>query len=153
MDRATIEEYVFGSILLLSNKMQVWGDEILEDLTLKQWFLLVLISKMDSLNPTINEVSSFSGTSRQNTRKILEQLEQKKFVRIKKSKTDSRALNVTLLNKTHEFFNQFDKKGKEKLNHLFLNVSDEELLNAHKMFDKLHVFFGNPTLNEKESNK
>jgi hypothetical protein len=46
MDRTATEEYIFGSILLLSNKMQVWGDAILSDLTLKQWFLLILISNM-----------------------------------------------------------------------------------------------------------
>lgn len=148
MERTKIEEYVFGSILLLANKIQIWGDNKLEDLTLKQWFLLILILKMDSSNPTIKEVSDFTGTSRQNTKKILEQLDEKKYVRIKKSKTDARALNVSILKKTNDFFAKNDKKGTEIVNQLFTNISDEELVNTQKLFDKLHGFFGNPTLLE-----
>jgi len=148
MNRTEIEEYVFGSILLLANKMQIWGDKILEDLTLKQWFLLMLISKMKKINPTINEVSEFTGTSRQNVKKLLEQLEEKKYLKIKKSKTDARALNVSLLKKTYDYFNENEKKCKIAVNDLFSDITDDELSFTIKTFDKLHVFFGNSTIKE-----
>jgi DNA-binding MarR family transcriptional regulator len=95
MDRTAREEYIFGSILFLSNKIQAWGDNILSGLTLKQWFLLMLISKMENKNPTINEITEFTGTSRQNIKKMIEHLDRKKYHKIKKSKTDARALNVS----------------------------------------------------------
>ena len=142
MDRTAREEYIFGSILLLSNKIQVWGDNILSDLTLKQWFLLLLISKMENKNPTINEISDFSGTSRQNIKKMLEHLDRKKYLKIKKSKTDARALNVSLSKKTHDYFADNEKKGAEALISLFSEITEEELNVTCKTLEKLLVFFG-----------
>ena len=96
MDRTSREGHVFGSILLLANKLQSWGDGLFDELTLKQWFLLLMISKIKIQNPTIKEIADFTRTSRQNTKKMLEQLEKKGFVHINQSEVDARALNVSL---------------------------------------------------------
>jgi DNA-binding MarR family transcriptional regulator len=146
MDRTATEEYVFGSILLLSNKIQVWGDNIISDLTLKQWFLLILISKMENKNPTLNEISEFTGTSRQNIKKMLGHLDEKKYLKIKKSKTDARALNVSLLKKTFDYFNDNEIKGMEAVNLLFSKITDEELSITCRTLEKLLLFLGNQLL-------
>jgi len=148
MDRTAMEEYIFGSILLLANKMQIWGDTIIPDLTLKQWFLLLLISKMGTKTPTINEIAEFSGTSRQNVRKMLEQLDKKKYVKIKESRTDARALGVSLLKKTYEYFAENEKNCAEAVNVLFSEITGEELSITIKTLNKLLVFFGNTPLEE-----
>ena len=142
MDRTAREEYVFGSILLLSNKIQIWGDNIIPDLTLKQWFLLILISKMENKNPTLNEISEFTGTSRQNVKKMLEHLDGKKYLKIKKSKTDARALNVSLLKKTYDYFDDNEIKGAQAVNSLFSEITNEELSATCKTLEKLLLFFG-----------
>jgi len=146
MDRTASEEYVFGSILLLSNKIQVWGDNILTDLTLKQWFLLMLISKMENNNLTLNKISEFSGTSRQNVKKLLEHLDKKKYLKIKRSRKDARALNVSLLKKTYYYFKNNEIKGAESVNSLFFNITNKELSITCKTLEKLLLFFGNPPL-------
>jgi DNA-binding MarR family transcriptional regulator len=148
MDRTAIEEYVFGSILLLSNKIQVWGDNIISDLTLKQWFLLALISKMENKNPTLNEISEFTGTSRQNVKKMLEHLDEKKYLKMKKSKVDARALNVSLLKKTYDYFNDNEENGAKAINSLFSEITDEDLNITYKTLEKLLTFLGNPLLEE-----
>lgn len=127
MNRTLKEEYIFGSILLLSNKLQIWGDGILSDITLKQWFLLLLISKMDDKEPTVKEISDFTGTSRQNVKKMLSVLENKEYVAITKSDIDARALKVELTNKTYEYFSGFEKTGNEAIHTLFTNSTDQEL--------------------------
>jgi len=148
MDRTAAEEYIFGSVLLLSNKMQVWGDSIISGLTLKQWFLLMLISKMEKKNPTLNEITEFTGTSRQNIKKMLEHLDGKKYLKIKKSKTDARALNVSLSKKTYDYFADNEKKGAEAVASLFSEITNEELSVTCKTLAKLLVFFGNLPLEE-----
>jgi DNA-binding MarR family transcriptional regulator len=137
-----MEEYVFGSILLLANKMQVWGNGILDDLTMKQWFLLVLISKMGKKNPTIMEIADFTGTSRQNAKKLLEQMEKKGYVSIKSSKTDARALNVALLKKAYKYFEDNDDKSTEVVNDFFSEITDSELCITKQTLEKLLFFFG-----------
>lgn len=141
MIRTNMEEYAFGMILLLANKFQIWGDSLLPDITIKQWFLLILTSKMNKQMPTITEIADFTGTSRQNTKKILEQLAKKKFVSIKKSKTDERALNVMLSQKTFDYFSANDKTAADNVNKLFFCISDEELNTTVKTLEKLLSFF------------
>ena len=46
MDRTENEEYIIGCICLLSNKIIKFGDQMLPDITFRQWFLLLMISKM-----------------------------------------------------------------------------------------------------------
>jgi DNA-binding MarR family transcriptional regulator len=126
--------------LLLANKLQIWGDGILEDITLKQWFLLMLISKM-AQKPTIKEIADFSGTSRQNTKKMLEQLAKKNYIRINKSKTDDRALNVVLTKKTYSFFADNEKKTNDSLRTLFTEIHDDELVITEKTLEKILAVF------------
>ena len=137
MARTNNEEYFFGSILLLANKLQVWGDDLLDDITLKQWFLLMLISKMENKNPTVKEVTKFIGTSRQNVKKMLEYLATEGYVKLCKSQTDARALNVCLTQKTFEYFRANEQKGADAVNGLFSKVSDNELEAAIHVTDKL----------------
>ena len=99
MDMIEKEEYIIGSISLISNKITLFGDTILQDITFKQWFLLLMISKMKIQDKNINSIAEFVGTTRQNTKKMLVSLESKGYVNIKKSKSDARALNVELTKK------------------------------------------------------
>lgn len=148
MNRTDNEEYVFGSILLLANKFQIWGDNMLDDLTMKQWFLLMLISKMSIQNPTIKEVADFTGTSRQNVKKMLEHLEKKEYVSISKSEKDARALDVTLSRKTFEYFIANEKESAEAVNALFSAITDDELSITIQTLEKLLIVLGNPPLEE-----
>jgi len=148
MDRKDREKYVFGSILLLANKLQNWGDGVVEDISMKQWLLVMLISKMGTENPTLKEVADFSGTSRQNVKKILEQLEKKGYVKIVKSGIDARALNVSLTKKTYDYFEAHAEKGDKAVNTLFSEIMDDELITTSRTLEKLLVLFGNPPLEE-----
>ena len=141
MDRTLQEEFVFGAILHLANKFQIWGNSIIEDMTIKQWFLLILISKMNVKNPTIKEIADFSGSTRQNTKKILEQLEKKDYVKITGSETDERALNVKLSEKTWKYFTANEKKAADSVNTLFANITDKELTYTYKTLEKLLIMF------------
>ena len=80
--------------------------------------------------------------------KRLEQLHKKKYIKIQGSKTDSRALNVSLLKKTFDYFKENEKKGAEAANQMFSEITDEEISIAKQTFDKLHIFFGNKKLEE-----
>jgi len=141
VDRTNQEEYVFGAILHLANKLQMWGDGIIEDITIKQWFLLLLVSKMNIKNPTVKEIADFTGSTRQNTKKILEQLEKKEYVKIIGSKTDERALNVKLTEKTWKYFKANEKKAADSVNKLFTNITDKELIHTCKTLEKLLKVF------------
>ena len=126
------------SILLLANKLQVIGDRILPDLTLKQWFLLLMISKMDADEKSVNTISSFIGSTRQNVKKMLSHLEFKGFILIHKSQKDSRALNVELTKKSYQYFTDNANNAAKKVNSLFSGFSDKEIDTVKNFLEKFH---------------
>ena len=120
-------EYLFGSIFLLSNKLQALGDGYLEEVTLKQWLLLIMIHVMDRDQPSVTEVADFMGGTRQNVRKMLEVLEGKSFVTLSANSLDRRTLSVALTPKTEQLFVRFQAKGDAFLDRLFDGIPPEDL--------------------------
>jgi DNA-binding MarR family transcriptional regulator len=148
MDRVYKAEIIFGSILLLASKFQIWGDGVIKEPTLKQWFLLMLISKMDKATPSVKEISDFSGTSRQNVKQILEHLESKGYVSIEKSDKDARALTVTLTQQTYDFFEANAEKSAEAIRALFSEITDDELDVSVRLLGKLLTKLGHNPMEE-----
>ena len=120
-------EYLFGSIFLLSNKLQALGDGYLKKVTLKQWLLLIMIHVMDRDQPSVTEVADFMGGTRQNVRKMLEVLEGKSFVTLSANSLDRRTLSVSLTPKTEQLFVRFLAKGDAFLDRLFDGIPPEDL--------------------------
>lgn len=131
------EQYIFGSILLLSNKLQFVGDSLLEELTLKQWHLLMMISKMNVTKPTLNEVAHFTGTTRQNVRKMLSPLESKGFLRIEKSSTDNRAITIELTHRTFDYFIKYEQYAVDVTNTLFKDIHIQDLSATIRVLNQL----------------
>ena len=120
-------EYLFGSIFLLANRLQTLGDGYLEEVTLKQWLLLIMIHVMDRDQPSVTEVADFMGGTRQNVRKMLEVLEGKSFVTLSANSLDRRTLSVSLTPKTEQLFVRFQAKGDAFLDRLFDGIPPEDL--------------------------
>lgn len=127
MSRTENEEYIIGSVSLISNKIMKFGDSIFPDITYRQWFLLMMISKMESQEKSINSIAEFVGTTRQNVKKMLVPLEKKGYVIIAKSSSDARALRVELAEKTYQYFSENDEPTIRETNKMFSTFSDEEI--------------------------
>lgn len=131
------KEYLFGSIFLLSNKLQALGDSYLEEVTVKQWFLLVMIHQLETEQPSITEVAAWIGSTRQNVRKMLEVLAAKGYVQLAVNPQDKRNLSVSLTEKTYGFFTRFDDKGTAFLEQFFVGIPAAQLENSRKIFEAL----------------
>ncbi|MDE6903951.1 MAG: winged helix DNA-binding protein [Lachnospiraceae bacterium] len=141
MNRTENEEYIIGCVSLLSNKITQFGDSLLPDITFRQWFLLMMISKMEQQEKNINSIAEFVGTTRQNVKKLLTPLENKGYVLIKKSSSDARALNVELTEKTYQYFSENDEPTACETNKLFIAFSTEEINNLICALNKLLCAF------------
>ena len=130
-------EYLFGSIFLLSNKLQTLGDGYLEEITLKQWLLLIMIHVMDKEQPSVTEVADFMGSTRQNVRKMLEVLEGKGYVELSPNSGDRRTLSVALTPRTEQFFARFQAKGDAFLDQLFAEIPPEDLTVTRRTVEAL----------------
>ncbi len=127
-------KFIFGSIFLLANRLQAVGDEILYEVTLKQWFLLVMVHNMPNPQPSVTEISQFIGTSRQNVRKMLETLEHNGYIALNANADDKRNLSVCLTEKSYSFFDRFEQVGDLFLEKLFYGISDKETEQTSRVF-------------------
>lgn len=55
MNNRNEEKFIFGGLFLLTNKLQVRGDQLFEEdgITLRQWFLTVMILQFRDKSPTL----------------------------------------------------------------------------------------------------
>lgn len=88
------EKVIFGVLPILANRIQVVADSSGEEVSLKQWLLLIMILQFQEEAPTLSEVAEALGSSRQNVKQLALKLQEKGFVKIEQDKKDARALKL-----------------------------------------------------------
>lgn len=129
--------YIFGAIFFLSNRIQNAGDKVFNEITTKQWFLLISIIRSGVKNPTLTEVSKIIGYSRQNVKKLALHLEKAGLVELQKDINDSRVLRISLTDKCYQYFASRQVKEEEFLESLYNGITEDELDNMFLIMKKL----------------
>ena len=134
------QKYIFGSLFLLSNKLQVIGDKYLgeDDITTKQWFLSTMISQFGEKSPTLSEVAQLMGSSRQNVKQLAIKLEEKGFLKMQKDEQDARATRLVLTEKSKKFWENRVEKDNLFIRELFDGFDQGEVETVYKCFEKLY---------------
>lgn len=105
-------EDVYGGIFALSNRLQQLGNKFDENISTKQWFLIVMILSFKEKSPTVSETAEKKGTSRQNVKKMAIILEKKGFLKILKDNYDGRIQRLELTSYCLEYFKKRNKREK-----------------------------------------
>jgi MarR family transcriptional regulator, transcriptional regulator for hemolysin len=139
MDTLDKQKFIFGSLFLISNKLQVIGDNYLaaDNVTVKQWFLTAIISQFKETHPTLGEVAEVMGSSRQNVKQLALKLQEKDFLNIEKDNQDARILRLKLTEKSRIFWEKREDKDAQFIYELFRDLSDEEISAMYSGFNKL----------------
>ena len=74
---------LFGYFFAMSNRLQTVGDRFYEEITCKQFFLMICLRLFENGAPTINELSEIMGCSHQNVKSIAGKLEEKGYLEIR----------------------------------------------------------------------
>lgn len=134
------EKYIFGSLFLLANKLQVIMDRELanHDLTAKQWFLSAIIEEFFEGPPTISEVAKVMGSTHQNIKQIALKLEKNGFMDIVKDPKDRRVNRLKFTPKSIDFWQERQGESVNFLKELFKDLSSEEIEKMFVGMNKLH---------------
>lgn len=127
MRRDDTEQFIIGAISILSNRFARFADSLHQDITFKQWFLLMMISRMGDEPKNVRDIAEYTGTTRQNVKKMLASLQKKGYVTCKRSAQDGRALDIALTKKAYAYFEEHDEASIQKVNELFDPISNAEL--------------------------
>lgn len=137
MDDKENQQVVFGYIFLLANKLQILGDQVTEEITLKQWFLLNMIKNMDNQFPNFNDIAEVMGTSRQNVSKTISVLEKKGMVTLHPSTKDQRSKYVALTEASYKYFEKKEDIGNLFLDRIFSGIDVKETETAVRVLVRM----------------
>jgi DNA-binding MarR family transcriptional regulator len=132
-------KFVFGSILIVSNKMDTLLERELKeyDLTAKQWFMTVVIENSFDMPPTIKEAAKAMGSSHQNVKQIALKLEQKGLITLEKDKKDSRVTRIRLTEQSYKFSEIIQAKAATFTEALFMGIEDDEMSKSRAALYKM----------------
>lgn len=120
------KKFVFGALFALANRVQLLGDQIDPDISIKQWLFIAVIPGCGD-TPAISEISRSMGSSHQNVKKMAVILEKRGFIRLFKDENDARVTRVALTEKCAEFFRIREDAAEVFIERLFLGVDNEDL--------------------------
>ena len=135
-DPLTRMQAVFVSIFILQNRLQTSYEKSQDDLTMKQWLLMTVVSYCPQPH-TLTNVSSYMGCSRQNTKQLAMALSKKGYVRLVLGAQNS--VNIELTEKAATFDKKMAKKHEEALRLVFSDFSEKELLHFYELYKKLYT--------------
>lgn len=100
-------------------------DKNLEDITSKQWFLLESLDYFEEA-PTLKKLSKRLDYSHQNTKQILNKLEEKGFIKLEIDEKDKRYLRIYPTEKSQKWRENNNKKASEFMDYLYKEISEKD---------------------------
>ena len=128
---------LFGYFFAMSNRLQTVGDRFYEEITCKQFFLMICLRLFENGAPTINELSEIMGCSHQNVKSIAGKLEEKGYLEIRPDSDDARKLRIRLTNKADRLAKKYQKKEVDFIDILFTGISDKQIEITFKTLEKM----------------
>ena len=128
---------LFGYFFAMSNRLQTVGDRFYEEITCKQFFLMICLRLFENGAPTINELSEIMGCSHQNVKSIAGKLEEKGYLEIRPDSDDARKLRIRLTNKADSLAKKYQKKELDFIDILFTGISDKQIETTFKTLEKM----------------
>lgn len=135
MDRKTNEQYIFGKLFKLINEIQTTGNHTIKDVTIRQWFLLVMLKNLGNEASSVTDLADFTGSTRQSVIQTIETLQKKGFIETSVFEEDKRAKKVSLTQKAFELFKTQERVGNLYLDKLFYGLGSNEVEEFNRMLD------------------
>ncbi|MBI9094093.1 MAG: MarR family transcriptional regulator [Sphaerochaeta sp.] len=136
-DQKMLQAYLFGSFFTLSNRLQAAGDNLDEQMTLKQWLLIAVLMRSEEEALSVSELAQRMGSSRQNVMKMAQLLEKQGFLAIEKREGDKRFLEVRVTPVCIAHCKSRESKEEAFIETLFSGFSEEELRKLSQSLTKV----------------
>lgn len=128
---------LFGLFFAFHNRLQAAGDSFYEEITCKQFFLLICVNLYQGEPPTANDLAGTMGCSRQNVKEILSSLERKGFVRLLTDERDRRKQRIYLTEKMLQIAGKYHEKEALFMERLYEGVEEAEIEQTYKVLSHI----------------
>ena len=137
MQAQEMKAYIFGSLFTLSNRLQIAGDGLDTQMTLKQWLMIAVLIRSEEESLSVSSLAQRMGSSRQNVKKMAQLLEKQGFLAIERREDDKRFLEVSVTSACLTHCRGRAPKEEAFIETLFSGFSEKELENLLQSFAKL----------------
>ncbi|WP_041138210.1 MarR family winged helix-turn-helix transcriptional regulator [Beduini massiliensis] len=128
---------LFGLFFSFDNRLQQAGDQFYEEITCKQFFLLICLSLFKEEAPTINDLSEIMGSSHQNVKQIALKLERNGFIKTMNDPHDKRKLRIVPTKKIQDLGEKYVKQEEAFMEALYAGISDEDIERTFQTMSKI----------------
>ena len=136
MSQELHQEFIYNAISLIAQKLQNQGDQLFDEVSAKQFRLLRELYQLD-YPLSLVELANWLGTSRQNTKSLINNLEHKGYVKVEPSELDKRSLQICLSAKGKRFVSQSEDMYTNYISILFKDFSSKELAQSARFMQEL----------------
>jgi len=136
-----------SELFLVVNKLQIRGEQYLQDLTIRQMLAIPAIIYAPKGEATLNYIAREMGTTKQSVKQIVDIMVKKGYVFVEVSKQDKRAVNVIVTEKGSEAFRECSGHLDIFLADIFCDFSSEDLEMLCNLLKKLYRFDGVEPIN------
>lgn len=138
-----IMQQAYSSLVSVSNKLQIAGDQYCEPLTSRQYMTMLAVFHLQKDETTLINIAKKLGTTKQNITQLVKSLEKKDFVSIIPSKKDKRSVNVSVTDLGMDAMIKCGKGGTiDFMADIFKDFTKEEIETLWKLLLKLYRFDG-----------
>lgn len=129
LDSTTNEEFVFGSLFMIANRLQTLLDREFEPfgMTARQWFLSVVIGGLFDKPPTLGEAAAAMGSTHQNVKQVALKLQEKGFLEMLPDAHDGRALRLKLTQKSDAFWMGLQERSENFLAEVYQGLEQDQM--------------------------
>ena len=131
------KKILFGLLLSFSNVLQTVGDTFYQEITIKQFYLLICLSLFENDAPTINQLADVMGSSHQNVKQILNKLKASGFLNTMTDSKDKRKTRIIKTKKLEEFDKKYQSETIIFMKKFYENVTEEQIRSTIKTIIQL----------------
>ena len=128
-------------VLLLSNRIQTYGDTFYSEFSAKQWYLLLYVDRFGECPPTLNELAAEMGTSHQNARQMVARLEKKGFLSLSPDPDDRRKTRIHLTQQCAPLWEKYHEVQEQYIQELFQGIPPNRQREALEVLRDLNNYF------------
>ncbi len=128
---------LFGTFFAFHNHLQAAGDAFYNEITAKQFFLLICLSLFHEQPPTLNELSEVMGSSHQNVKQLALKLEKNGLVILCTDDRDRRKVRILPTEQLSRLQEKYYSKELEFMEKLFAGVNDDEIATTMRAIRKI----------------
>lgn len=126
---------IFASLFILQNRLQSAGEKIEEELTMKQWLLLAIVTICPPPR-TLTSIGAIMGCSRQNVKKLAAALESRGYLIIEEGAGNSVRLQLT--DKADQYGQTMKTRHDTTLRLLFEDFDEHQINDLFSSITKLY---------------